>query len=54
MGRLLYYTKSVCPMCLETVYAAIEEECDGIYMKKECKEHGGFKTLVWRDNAKTI
>lgn len=52
MGRLLYYTKSVCPMCLETVYAAIEEECDGIYMKKECKEHGGFKTLVWRDNAK--
>jgi uncharacterized radical SAM superfamily Fe-S cluster-containing enzyme len=51
MGRMLYYTKSVCPVCIETVYAAIEEECDGIYMNKECKEHGEFKTLIWRDNT---
>jgi uncharacterized radical SAM superfamily Fe-S cluster-containing enzyme len=51
MSKLLYYTKSVCPICLETVYAAIAEEHDGIYMNKECGEHGSFKTLIWGDKA---
>ena len=51
MSRFLYYTKSVCPVCLATVYATIVEEQDGIYMNKNCREHGNFHTLIWEDNA---
>lgn len=50
MSKILYYTKSVCPVCLKTVYAAIDEESDGVYMNKSCSEHGNFHTLIWGDN----
>ncbi len=51
MGRLLYYTKSVCPVCLAMIDAAIVEERDGIYMDKECEKHGSFQTLIWQDSG---
>jgi len=51
MGRLLYYTKSVCPVCLEIINAAVVEDDGGIYMQKECKKHGPFQTLIWQDSG---
>lgn len=51
MSRPLYYTKSVCPICLKMVNAEIAEENALIYMNKKCSEHGSFKTLIWEDNA---
>ena len=49
--RFLYKTKSVCPVCLKTVYADIVERSDGIYMDKSCDKHGPFSTLIWADRA---
>lgn len=49
--RLIYKTKSVCPVCLREIYADIAARPDGIYMDKRCPEHGEFSTLVWADTA---
>jgi len=46
-------TKSVCPVCLKTIDAYLVEKDDGIYMEKECHEHGHFSVLVWEDNAES-
>jgi len=40
-------TKSVCPVCLKTVDAVKRLAPDGIYMDKECPEHGAFSVLIW-------
>ena len=48
--KLIYKTKSVCPVCLEEIYADITAHTDGIYMDKRCPEHGNFSTLVWADS----
>lgn len=50
-GRLLYYTRSVCPVCLRGVTAALREDNDRVYMEKNCPEHGRFRTLVWEDDG---
>lgn len=47
--KLLYKTKSVCPICLKTIYADIRAQKDGIYMYKTCPEHGPTNTLIWAD-----
>ena len=48
--KLIYKTKSVCPVCLKEIYADIAAHTDGIYMDKRCPEHGSFSTLVWADS----
>ena len=47
--KLIYKTKSVCPVCLRTISADITARDDGIYMDKRCREHGSFSTLIWAD-----
>lgn len=47
-------TKSVCPECfkdgkIETIPAEIVKEDGKIWIKKECPEHGGFKSIVFED-----
>lgn len=49
MVNVLYYTKSVCPICLASRTAVVTAERDGIYMEKACPEHGSFRTLIWAD-----
>lgn len=51
MDRLLYYTISVCPECLERIPAAVIEREGMIYMTKTCPEHGLTETIIWEDNA---
>ena len=46
-------TKSVCPVCLKAIDAYLVEKDDGIYMEKECTEHGHFSVLVWEDSAES-
>lgn len=51
MENILYYTKSVCPVCLCELTAEIGAKSDGIYMEKVCPEHGAFSTLIWTDTG---
>lgn len=49
MGTIIRETRSVCPVCLENLPAALVREEDGrIFLEKRCGEHGAFRTLVWQ------
>lgn len=42
-------TRSVCPVCLRNLPAALCRREDGrIFLEKTCPEHGSFQTLVWQ------
>ncbi len=54
MGNVREKVESVCPECfkegnLDTIPAEIVEEEGGVYLKKECEEHGEFKSIYWDD-----
>lgn len=54
MSIIINKTKSVCPVCLKTIEAErVLENDNKIYMKKRCKEHGSFKTLIWDGDLKS-
>lgn len=40
-------TESVCPVCLKKIDAKKVLYEDGIYLEKNCEEHGKFKVLIW-------
>ena len=42
-------TKSLCPECLKTIDAVVEEKDNKIFIKKTCKEHGDFEDLYYGD-----
>lgn len=44
---ILGETKSVCPVCLKVIDAVKCTGPDGIYLEKECEEHGHFSILIW-------
>ena len=49
MNDLLRETRSVCPVCLKNLPAALQKAPDGsIYMEKRCPEHGDFRVCVWQ------
>lgn len=49
MGEIIRQTRSVCPVCLMNIPAALEREEDGgIFLRKSCEKHGVFRTLVWQ------
>ena len=43
-------TKSVCPVCLRVLDASKRAERDGIFLDKNCPEHGLFTALIWEGN----
>jgi uncharacterized radical SAM superfamily Fe-S cluster-containing enzyme len=45
-------TQSLCPVCLRRIVAHRIEEHGSVYLKKTCPEHGDFKVLIWRQNAR--
>lgn len=54
MADVKEQTKSVCPECfkdgeIETIPAEIVEEDGKIWIKKECPEHGSFRSIVFED-----
>ncbi len=42
-------TQSLCPECKAKIDAEIFEENGKAVMRKECKEHGEFKDVIWSD-----
>ena len=49
MGETIRSTRSVCPVCLKNIPAALCREADGrIYLEKTCPAHGDFRALVWQ------
>lgn len=47
--EILRETRSVCPICLKPVPAKKVLRGRGVYLEKECPEHGAFSTVVWRN-----
>ena len=47
--EILRKTRSVCPICLKPVPAKKVLRGRGVYLEKECPEHGAFSTVVWRN-----
>jgi 7,8-dihydro-6-hydroxymethylpterin dimethyltransferase len=45
---VIWETESVCPVCLARLRAVIEEDLQGIFMRKACARHGEYRTLLWR------
>lgn len=41
-------TESLCPHCLMKIPAKIVSIGNEVYLDKDCPEHGGFKTILWR------
>ncbi len=41
-------TKSVCPNCLKSIGAKLYRQNNEILLIKSCKNHGEYKTVVWR------
>ena len=50
---ILKRTKSVCPRCLRVLDAVVAEREDGIFLEKECPEHGAFRVLVWEGSGES-
>lgn len=51
--KMTYKTKSLCPECLKTIDAIVEEKDNKIFIRKTCKEHGDFEDLYY-GNAKVF
>ena len=50
-GRLIKTTESLCPTCLKRIPATVREREGGVWMDKECPEHGAFSALLASDVA---
>jgi 7,8-dihydro-6-hydroxymethylpterin dimethyltransferase len=48
MVEIIRKTKSVCPVCLTRLPAAIVKREENYFLEKECVEHGRYSTVVWR------
>ena len=52
MREIIRATRSVCPVCLNNLPAALCREDDGrVYLEKTCPDHGAFRTLIWQGKA---
>ena len=49
--QIIKETRSVCPVCLRLLDAALVEKPDAIYLEKTCPEHGAFSVPVWEGDA---
>ncbi|WP_189080133.1 radical SAM protein [Mangrovihabitans endophyticus] len=43
------YTKSICPVCKVVVDGQVNIRDNKVYLRKRCREHGGFEALVYGD-----
>jgi uncharacterized radical SAM superfamily Fe-S cluster-containing enzyme len=44
----LGHTESVCPVCLKRIPAERVAVDDDVFLDKSCREHGTFRTVIWR------
>lgn len=50
---ILKETQSVCPKCLRVLPARLVGRNEGIYLCKECPEHGPFEALIWEGDVES-
>ncbi|NMC31624.1 MAG: radical SAM protein [Veillonellaceae bacterium] len=50
-GKVLGWTESVCPVCLQRIPASRVQYGEDVYLEKFCEEHGPFRTVIWRGNS---
>ncbi|MDH2390907.1 radical SAM protein [Streptomyces sp. HNM0663] len=43
------FTRSICPVCKTPVDAQVNIRDNKVYLRKRCREHGGFEALVYGD-----
>jgi 7,8-dihydro-6-hydroxymethylpterin dimethyltransferase len=43
------FTRSICPVCKTPVDAQVNIRGNRVYLRKRCREHGGFEALVYGD-----
>lgn len=48
---LLGQTFALCPVCLRRLRARRVRREGGVYLERDCPEHGRFSALVWRDHV---
>ena len=49
MSEIIRSTRSVCPVCLKNLPAALCREDDGrVFLEKTCPDHGAYRVLVWQ------
>ncbi|HUW66126.1 MAG TPA: radical SAM protein [Spirochaetia bacterium] len=41
-------TQSLCPVCLKRIPARREAAEGDVFLVKDCPEHGGFRSVIWR------
>lgn len=46
--QVLSETASVCPQCLARIPAQRVMRGEDVYLKKACRNHGKFETIIWR------
>ena len=44
-------TYAVCPVCLKRLRGRRVRRKGGVYLERDCEQHGRFSTLVWRDRV---
>ncbi len=42
------FTQSLCPVCLRTLPARLEQEGDAVLLRRICPEHGEYAETVWQ------
>ncbi|WP_327372921.1 radical SAM protein [Streptomyces sp. NBC_01216] len=43
------FTRSICPICKVPVDAQVNIRANKVYLRKRCRDHGGFEALVYGD-----
>lgn len=51
--KIIGKTQSVCPECLSVIDARRVVRNDGIYLEKECEQHGAFSVLIWEGDEES-
>ena len=46
--RIQFRTESLCPVCLKRILAFRVSDGPDVYLEKRCKDHGAFRTVIWR------
>ncbi|HEY78094.1 MAG TPA: radical SAM protein [Dehalococcoidia bacterium] len=52
MRELMGETESLCPECLKRIPATKVADDGKVYLEKTCPEHGEYRTLIWRQDAR--
>ena len=52
--NFLEFTKSICPVCSDVIDAYVLVKNSRVYMKKRCKQHGTFDSLLSSDAVRYV